>query len=156
MIEVLKVIRREELFGFEFADISARLIDYPNMPEQEFKININAIRSDGPSLTREELGGLFYRIAAEEYPLERNKKIRNRLIMQHPFFQALQVKFGYAVTGHKAQGGQWEVVFIDIGYFVDEMWNESFMRWLYTTVTRAKEKVYLVNLPPAFSSEESF
>ena len=153
LIEVLKVIRREELFGFEFADISARLIDYPDMPEQEFKININSIRSDGPSLTREELSGLFYRIASEEFPYERNKRIRNRLIMNHPYFQALQVKFGYAVTGHKAQGGQWDVVFIDIGYFVDDMWDVSFMRWLYTTVTRAKEKLYLVNLPEVFTGD---
>ncbi len=154
LIEVLKVIRREEIFGFEFADISARLIDYPNMPEMEFKININSIKSDGPSLTREEMGGLFYRIADEEYPFERNKRIRNKLIMNHPHFQALQVKFGYAVTGHKAQGGQWDVVFIDIGYFTDEMWDLSFMRWLYTTVTRAKEKVYLVNLPEAFNGDQ--
>jgi len=153
LIEVLKVVRREQLFGFEFADISARLIDYPDMPEQEFKININSIRSDGPSLTRDELTGLFYRIAIEEYPLERNKKIRNRLVMNHPYFQALQVKFGYAITGHKAQGGQWDVAFIDIGYFVNDMWDLSFMRWLYTTVTRAKEKVYLVNLPEVFSGE---
>ncbi len=154
MIEVLKVIRREEIFGFEFADIEARLIDYPNMLPQEFKININAIRSDGPSLTRDELGGLFYRIAAEEFPLERNKKIRNRLVMQHPYFQALQVKFGYAITGHKAQGGQWDCIFVDLGYFIDDMWDESMMRWLYTVVTRAKEKVYLVNFPKPFVTLE--
>ena len=154
LIEVLKVIRREELFGFEFADISARLIDYPDMPNQEFKININSIRSDGPSLTREQLSNLFYRISAEEYPYERNKKIRNRMVMNHPFFQALQVKFGYAITGHKAQGGQWEIVFIDVGYFVDDMWDISYMRWLYTTVTRAKEKVYLINFPKVFTGLE--
>ncbi|MFK8045931.1 MAG: ATP-dependent RecD-like DNA helicase [Crocinitomicaceae bacterium] len=150
LIEVLKIIRREELFGFEFADIEARLIDYPNMLPQEFKININAIRSEGPSLTRDEMSGLFYRIAAEEYPLERNKKIRNRLLMQHPYFQALQVKFGYAITGHKSQGGQWDCAFIDMGYFVEDMWDESMMRWLYTVITRAKEKVYLVNFPKPF------
>lgn len=154
LIEVLKVIRREELFGFEFADIEARLIDYPNMVPQEFKINVNAIRSEGPSLTRDEMASLFYRIAAEEYPLERNKKIRNRLVMQHPYFQALQVKFGYAITGHKSQGGQWDCVFIDLGYFVEDMWDESMMRWLYTVVTRAKEKVYLVNFPKPFTGEE--
>ena len=153
LIEVLKVIRREEIFGCEFADIEARLVDYPNMTEQEFKININAIRSDGPSLTRDELGQLFYRIAAEEYPLERNRKIRNRLIMKHPYFQALQTKFGYAITGHKSQGGQWDCIFVDIGYFVDDMWDESMMRWLYTVVTRAKEKVYLVNFPESFVGE---
>ncbi|MFK8038599.1 MAG: ATP-dependent RecD-like DNA helicase [Crocinitomicaceae bacterium] len=154
LIEVLKVIRRESLFGCEFADIEARLIDYPNMLPQEFKININAIRSDGPSLSREEMSQLFYRIAQEEFPLERNKKIRNRLVMKHPYFQALQVKFGYAITGHKSQGGQWECVFIDLGYFLEEMWDESLMRWLYTVVTRAKDKVYLVNFPKPFVNLE--
>lgn len=151
LIEVLKVIRREAMFGCEFADIEARLIDYPNMLPQEFKINVNAIRSDGPSLSRAEMERLFYQIAQEEFPLERNKKIRNRRVMKHPHFQALQVKFGYAITGHKSQGGQWECVFIDIGYFVEDMWDESMMRWLYTVVTRAKSKVYLVNLPQVFS-----
>ncbi|MDX1349793.1 MAG: AAA family ATPase [Putridiphycobacter sp.] len=154
LIEVLRVIRREEIFGFEFADIEARLIDYPNMTTQEFKINVNAIRSDGPSLTREELTNLFYNIAAEEFPLERNKKIRNRLVMQHPYFQALQVKFGYAVTGHKSQGGQWDCVFVDLGYFVEDMWDEGMMRWLYTVVTRAKDKVYLINFPKPFTGLE--
>lgn len=155
IIEVLKVAKREEIFGCEFADITARLIDYPNMPEMEMKINISSIRTEGPSLTRNEMSSLFYRIAQEEYPLERNKKIRNKLVMQNPYFQALQVKFGYAITGHKAQGGQWDIVFIDVGYFVEEMWDISYMRWLYTTVTRAKEKVYLVNFPKIFTGEES-
>ena len=154
LIEVLKVIRREEIFGFEFADIEARLIDYPYMTPQEFKININSIRSEGPALTRDEMSGLFYRIASEEYPLERNKKIRNRLVMQHPFFQALQVKFGYAITGHKSQGGQWDCVFVDLGYFVEDMWDESMMRWLYTVVTRAKQKLYLINFPKPFTGQE--
>ncbi len=154
LIEVLKVIRRTELFGFEFADITARLIDYPDMPEQEFKININSIKTEGPSLSREEMTSLFYRIATEEYPYERNKKIRNKLLMQHPFFQALQVKFGYAITGHKSQGGQWDAVFVDLGYFVADMWDESMMRWLYTVATRAKEKLYLVNFPNAFTGKE--
>ncbi|MFD1553576.1 ATP-dependent endonuclease [Putridiphycobacter roseus] len=154
LIEVLKVIRRTEVFGFEFADISARLIDYPEMLEQEFKININSIKTEGPSLSREEMTSLFYRIAAEEYPYERNKKIRNKLLMQHPYFQALQVKFGYAITGHKSQGGQWDAVFVDMGYFVEDMWDEAMMRWLYTVATRAKEKLYLVNFPKPFTGKE--
>ena len=70
--------------------------------------------------------------------------------MENPYFQALQVKFGYAVTCHKSQGGQWPVVFIDQGYFVPEMWDKEYMRWLYTAVTRASEKLYLVNFHEAF------
>lgn len=79
-----------------------------------------------------------------------NKKNRNRLVLQHPYFQALQVKFGYAITGHKSQGGQWDCAFIDLGYFIEDMWDESMMRWLYTVITRAKEKVYLINFPKPF------
>jgi exodeoxyribonuclease-5 len=150
IIEILKIIRREDLYGFEFADVLVRFIDYPNVPEVEVKININAINFEGPSLTREIMGELFYAIAREEYPLERNKKKRNKLVMTNPYFQALQVKFAYAVTCHKAQGGQWETIFIDTGYFVDDMWDEAYMRWLYTAVTRAKSKLFLVNFPPQF------
>jgi len=75
--------------------------------------------------------------------------------MAHPHFQALQVKFGYAVTCHKAQGGQWEAVFVDHGYFTDDMWNIEYMRWLYTAITRARTQLYLVNFSPAFVGEEN-
>ncbi|MGV6862192.1 MAG: ATP-dependent DNA helicase [Putridiphycobacter sp.] len=150
IIEILKVIRREELYGFEFADVLVRFIDYPQIPEVELKININAIRHEGANLPREILAELFYTIAREEYPLERNKKIRNKLVMTNPYFQALQVKFAYAVTCHKAQGGQWSTIFIDQGYFVDDMWSPEYMRWLYTAVTRAKEKLFLVNFSKPF------
>lgn len=150
IIEVLKVIRREEIYGFEFADVLVRFIDYPQIPEVELKININAIRHEGANLPRNMMAELFYTIAKEEYPLERNKKIRNKLVMSNPYFQALQVKFAYAVTCHKAQGGQWDVIFIDQGYFVDDMWNQEYMRWLYTAVTRAKSKLYLVNFCSPF------
>lgn len=150
VIEILKVIRREDIYGFEFADVLVRFIDYPDIPEVELKININSIRYEGASLPRETMAELFYTIAREEYPLERNKKIRNKLVMSNPFFQALQVKFAYAVTCHKAQGGQWDAIFIDQGYFVEDMWTPEYMRWLYTAVTRTKEKLYLVNFSKAF------
>lgn len=150
IVEILKVIRREELYGFEFADVLVRFIDYPEIPEIELKININSIRFEGASLPREVMAELFYAIAREEYPLERNKRKRNKLVMSNPYFQALQVKFAYAVTCHKSQGGQWDVIFIDQGYFVEEMWTAEYMRWLYTAVTRAKEKLYLVNFCKPF------
>ena len=73
--------------------------------------------------------------------------------MENPYFQALQVKFGYAVTCHKSQGGQWPVVFIDQGYFTEEMWSNEYMRWLYTAITRASEKLYLVNFDERFVGE---
>jgi exodeoxyribonuclease-5 len=154
IFEILKIIRREEVYGFEFADVLIRLIDYPQIPEVELKININSIRHEGPSLPREIMGELFYTIAREEYPLERNKRVRNKLVMTNPYFQALQVKFAYAVTCHKAQGGQWDAIFIDHGYFLEDMWDKEYMRWLYTAVTRAKEKLYLVNFDGNFVERE--
>ena len=154
VVEILKIIRREELYGFEFADVLVRFIDYPQIPEVELKININSIRHEGPSLPRETMAELFYTIVREEYPFERNRKIRNKLVMTNPYFQALQVKFAYAVTCHKAQGGQWDAIFIDHGYFLEEMWNKEYMRWLYTAVTRAKKKLYLVNFSPNFVGNE--
>lgn len=154
IVEILKIIRREEVYGFEFADVLVRFVDYPQIPEVELKININSIRFEGPSLPREIMGELFYAIAREEYPLERNKRKRNKLVMTNPFFQALQVKFAYAVTCHKAQGGQWDAIFVDHGYFLEEMWDKEYMRWLYTAVTRAKEKLYLVNFDERFVVKE--
>lgn len=155
LMEIKKIVRRENLYGFEFADVVVRLIDYPDMQDVELKIMIDAIRAEGPSITRDQLKELFYAIVREDYPYEMNKRARNRKMMTHPYFQALQVKFGYAVTCHKAQGGQWEAVFVDHGYFTDEMWNEEYMRWLYTAITRARKQLYLVNFSPAFVGEEN-
>ncbi len=150
MMEILKIIRREKMYGYEFADVLVRLIDYPDIPEMEFKINLHSIHSETANLSRDELKMLFYNIAREDYPFELNTKNRNRLLMNHPYFQALQVKFGYAVTCHKAQGGQWKSVFIDQGYFVHDMWNEDYMRWLYTAFTRASDELNLVSFSDEF------
>ena len=154
LIEIKKISKREEQFGWEYVDVIARFIDYPKMEDQELKLMTKAIHSESANVPRDQLRELFYRIASEEYPLERNKRIRNKKVMENPHFQALQVKFGYAVTVHKAQGGQWPVVFIDQGYFTPEMWNEEYMRWLYTAITRASEKVYLVNFHKSLTGSE--
>ncbi|MFT4602198.1 MAG: exodeoxyribonuclease-5 [Arenicella sp.] len=154
LIQLKKISRREEMYGFEFADVIARFIDYPNMGDIEVKMMTNAIHAESANLPRNELKELFFRIASEEYPLEKNKRVRNKKVMTNPYFQALQVKFGYAVTCHKSQGGQWPVVFIDQGYFTEDMWTPEYMRWLYTAITRASEKVYLVNFSRAFTAIE--
>lgn len=153
MFEILKIIRREDIFGFRFADVLIRFIDYPNMKEVEIKIMLDAIHVESANLPREKLKELFYRIGEEEYGDIRNKRKRTKLIMENPYFQAIQVKFGYAVTCHKAQGGQWPAVFIDHGYFVEDMWNEDYMRWLYTAVTRASIQLFLVNFDRKFVGE---
>lgn len=154
LMEILRITRREQIYGFEFADVVVKLIDYPDMKDVEIKIILDSIHFDGPSLPRDRIKELFYRIVQEEYYLETNKRIRNRKVMANPYFQAIQVKFGYAVTCHKAQGGQWEAVFVDQGYFVDDMWDKEYMRWLYTAITRARKKLYLVNFSPAFIAED--
>lgn len=153
LIEIKKIVKREEQFGWEFVNVIARFIDYPNMADQDLKLMTKALYSESANVPREQLGELFYRIAAEEYPLERSKRMRNKKVMENPYFQALQVKFGYAVTVHKAQGGQWPVVFVDQGYFTPDMWDEPYMRWLYTAITRASEKIYLVNFSKEFVGE---
>lgn len=153
LLEIKKIIRREERYGFSFADVVARLIDYPQMKDVELKIITDSIHSEGPSLLSDQMKQLYMNIALEDFPYEKSRKAMNRKMMTHPFFQALQVKFGYAVTCHKAQGGQWETVFIDQGYFTEEMWNKEYMRWLYTAVTRGKSQIYLVNFSPAFVGE---
>ena len=153
LMEIKKVIRREEIFGCEFADVEVTLIDYPEMKDVELKILVSSIMDEGPSFSTEKYRELFMRIAAEEYPLEGNKRIRNRKVMANPYFQALQVKFGYAVTCHKSQGGQWGAIFIDQGYFLEDMWDEEYMRWLYTAVTRATAKLYLVNFTAFFNRD---
>jgi ATP-dependent exoDNAse (exonuclease V) alpha subunit len=153
LVEIMKITRREEQFGWEFVDVMVRFIDYPKMGQREVKMMTRALQSESANVPRSELKELFFNVASQEYPLERNKRIRNRKVMENPYFQALQVKFGYAVTVHKAQGGQWPVVFIDQGYFVPDMWNEEYMRWLYTAITRASEKIYLVNFYEGFVGE---
>lgn len=153
LIEIKKIVKREEQFGWEFVDVIARFIDYPNMEDQELKLMTKAIHAESANVPRDQLKELFYRVASEEYPYERNKRIRNKKVMENPYFQALQVKFGYAVTVHKSQGGQWPVVFIDQGYFTQDMWNEEYMRWLYTAVTRASEKLYLINFDTSFTGD---
>ena len=153
MMEIQKIVREEELYGFRFADALVCFIDYPDMGEVELKILIDTLHVDGPGMPREQMKELFYAIAAQEYGYATSKSARNKLVMKDPYFQAVQVKFGYAVTCHKSQGGQWDAVFVDHGYFTENMWDREYMRWLYTAVTRAQKKLFLVNFSPAFGVE---
>ena len=144
IVEILKIRGEEEMYGFRFANVTLRLIDYPNEPYLETKILMDSILSDAPSLPSEKFKQL-YEAVSEDYSYEPNRKKRNELIRQNPYYQALQVKFAYAITCHKSQGGQWDAVFVDQGYLTDEMINIEYLRWLYTAITRAKKELYLVN-----------
>jgi exodeoxyribonuclease V len=118
--------------------------DYPDEPELEVLVLLESIQCEGPSMSRERLKELFFEIE-KDYAHEKNKRKRYDLILKNPYFNALQVKYAYAVTCHKSQGGQWSVVFVDPGFIPEDSSGESYYRWLYTAITRASERVYLVN-----------
>ncbi len=149
IVEILRIQGEEEMYGFRFANVTLRMVDYPNEPDLESKILLDSILSESPSLSADRFKEL-YTAVSEDYSYEPNRKKRNELIRKNPYYQALQVKFSYAVTCHKSQGGQWDAVFIDQGYLTEEMVNVEYLRWLYTAVTRAKQKLYLVNFNEKF------
>jgi exodeoxyribonuclease-5 len=147
--EIMKVIRvknTEQLYGFEFVRLLVKFPDYEEIPEMEVLALTETLSVDGPSLSHERLRELFFAVETD-YIHEKNKRKRYQLILKDPYFNALQIKYAYAVTCHKAQGGQWQNVFIDPGFLEDSSWDESLYRWLYTAVTRASDKVYLLNFP---------
>lgn len=149
IVEILKIRGYETLYGFRFANVTIRMIDYPNEPDLEVKLLMDSILTDAPSLTGEKFKAL-YEAVSEDYSYESNRKKRNELIRKNPYYQALQVKFAYAITCHKSQGGQWDAVFLEQGYLTDEMINLEYLRWLYTAITRAKKELYLVNFSEQF------
>jgi len=150
--EITHIYGYEELYGFRFAHISLRLIDYDDL-EIECKILLDTLGAESASLSRDDQMRLFNAVA-EDYADIGNKRERWKKIKADPWFNALQVKFAYAVTCHKAQGGQWFSVFIDTGYLTEEMIDTDFLRWLYTAFTRSKDKLYLVNFDKRFFQEE--
>ena len=143
MAEIIRVHGTEEMYGFRFADVTLSLIDYEDC-EIDVKIMLDTLTSESPSLTREENEKLFTAVW-EDYPEIRSKRKRMEQIRKNPYYNALQVKYGYAVTCHKAQGGEWKRVFIDQGYISEDMISPDYYRWLYTAFTRASEKLHLVN-----------
>jgi exodeoxyribonuclease-5 len=146
--EIVRIKKYEERYGFHFANVVLRLIDYQDL-EIECKILLEALTVEAPSLTSEENKRLFEAIS-EDYGEIRNKRERWKKIREDPYFNALQVKYSYAVTCHKAQGGQWKAVFLDHGYLTAEMIDREFLRWFYTAFTRAEERLYLVNFHKDF------
>ena len=145
----LKRIRRfEEFYGFRFADAVVEFPDYEDT-EIECKLLLDTLTSESPSLTREESTRLFYEVE-KDYTEIRSKLKRFREIRENPHFNALQIKFSYAVTCHKAQGGQWRAVFVDRCLFGEEPMTRDLLRWLYTALTRATERLYLVNFDKTF------
>lgn len=149
MLEVTRVIDFEDYFGFRFANVSMRLLDYKKDIEFDVKLLLNTLGTETPSLGREDSQKLYEEVW-RTYSNIRDKRERKKAVKENPYFNALQVKFGYAITCHKSQGGQWRNVFVDQGYLTDEMMNKEYIRWLYTGVTRAIQKLYLTNFHEKF------
>ena len=149
IIRVVKVLGTEEVHGHKFANILITLPDYQDI-DMEVKVLLDVIDLEAPSLNYEQQRTLYLSVA-EDYPQEPSKKKVAEKISTDPYYNALQVKFAYAVTCHKAQGGQWKSVFLDQGYFTDDMLSIDYLRWLYTAFTRASEHLYLVNFARQFA-----
>ena len=148
IVEVLQINGYQDLYDFHFADVRVRLLDYQGI-EIDLKIILDTLTIESAALGMEHNRKLFYSVM-EDYADIILKKDRIKKVKSDKFFNALQVKFSYAVTCHKAQGGQWKVVFLDQGYINDDMLGKEYLRWLYTAFTRPIEKLYLVNFPDRY------
>ncbi|WP_047789539.1 ATP-dependent DNA helicase [Tenacibaculum mesophilum] len=140
--EVMRINSIKELYGFKFAEVEVRMIDYPDMKPFETVLLLDTLTSESPSLTYEESNRL-YEAVKEDFAHEKSKYKQFMGVKKNKYFNALQVKFSYAMTCHKSQGGQWKTVFIEQPYLPDGA-SVEYLRWLYTAVTRAQEKLYLI------------
>jgi exodeoxyribonuclease-5 len=147
--EVLKIRHKEEIHGFRFATVTLRLVDYEEQPDFDAKIMLDTLHTPVPSMSSEQYKTL-YESVSKDYFYIKGKKERSEAIRRDPYLNALQVKFAYALTCHKAQGGQWSAVFIDQGFLPDGQVNNEFVRWLYTAMTRATDETFLMNFNPQF------
>ncbi len=148
ILEINRVRGSRELYGFDFRDLEVRFTDYRVM-EFEAKALLDTLYTDGPGLEKDR-NRKFFADVSEDYQHMKGKKHKADAIRDDPFYNALQLKFAYAITCHKAQGGQWKHVYIDQGWQTEENLNREYYRWLYTAITRATEKVFLVNFKPEF------
>ncbi len=151
IVEVVQIKGYDDIYDFHFADIRIRLIDYQDI-EIDVKILLDTLTIESAALGMENNKKLFYSVL-EDYADTKLKKNRIKKVKEDKFFNALQVKFSYAVTCHKAQGGQWKVVFLDQGYINEDMLSKEYLRWLYTAFTRPVEKLYLINFSDKYFEE---
>ena len=149
IVEVLEIFNFKELYNFKFAKVKIRMVDYPDQKPFETMLLLNTITSESPSLTYEE-SNMLYQEVMKDYEEEKANYRKFQKVKENPYFNALQVKFSYAITCHKSQGGQWNTVFIEQPYLPNGI-DVDYVRWLYTAVTRAKDKLYLIGF-----KDESF
>ncbi|MTG98602.1 MULTISPECIES: ATP-dependent RecD-like DNA helicase [Myroides] len=148
IIEVLEIYKTIELYGFRFANVRVRMIDYPDMKSFDTIVLLDTLTSESPALTYEQQN-YFYQQVMLDYQDEISKYKMVQKVKENEYFNALQVKFSYAITCHKSQGGQWETVFIEQPYLPDGI-SPEYIRWLYTAMTRAKDKLYLIGFKDEF------
>jgi len=147
--EVMKILSLEEKYGFRFADIEIRLLDDPASQALVVKVILDTLHSTHPSLSEEQFRSLFDQVKMDYHGNVNSREVKNAL-KNDPYLQSLQIKFAYALTCHKSQGGQWKAIFLDKGYVPPEQLNLDYLRWLYTGVTRATDELFLVNFGPEF------
>ena len=145
--EIMQINSFKELYGFSFAEINIRMIDYPNQTPFDVTVMLDTLTLESPSLSYEESGKLYHEISKDFAHLPKYKQFQE--IKKNPYFNALQIKFSYAMTCHKSQGGQWKNVFIEQPYLPDGQ-DINYFRWLYTAITRAQEKLYLIGFKDEF------
>ncbi len=149
MLRVIRVNHMEELYGFRFAEAEIGLMDYPEEKEFTVKLLLDTLFADGADIAVEEQRRFYDEISLDYMSIPQRTK-RLAAIKKDPYYNALHVKYAYAITCHKTQGGQWPEVFVDQGYMHSDMLNIEYLRWLYTAFTRATQKVYLLNFNPEF------
>ena len=149
IIEVLEIFSFKELYGFNFAKVKIRMVDYPNQIPFETVLILDTIKSESPSLTYEQSNTLYEEVM-KDYEQLTSKYAKFQKVKENEYFNGLQVKFSYAITCHKSQGGQWNTVFVEQPYLPDGI-DKDYIRWLYTAITRAKDKLYLIGF-----KDESF
>lgn len=148
IIEVLEIFSIKELYGFRFAEVKVKMVDYPRMRPFETVLLLDTIDAEAPSLTYEDSNKLYQEVQ-KDYEDETSNYRKFLKIKGNKHFNALQVKFSYAITCHKSQGGQWNTVFVEQPYLPNGM-DKEYIRWLYTAITRAKEKLYLIGFKDDF------
>ena len=152
IIEVLEIFSIQELYGFRFAEVKVRMVDYPKMRPFETVLLLDTISSETPSLPYKESNRLYQEVQ-KDFENETSKYKKFLKVKNNKHFNALQVKFSYAITCHKSQGGQWNTVFVEQPYLPNGI-DKDYLRWLYTAVTRAKEKLYLIGFKDDFFETE--
>lgn len=148
IIEVLEIFAIKELYGFKFAEVQVKMVDYPNQAPFETVLMLDTIEAETPSLPYEE-GNRLYQEVMLDYADETSKYKKFLAVKNNKYFNALQVKFSYAITCHKSQGGQWNTVFVEQPYLPNGI-DKDYLRWLYTAMTRAKKQLYLIGFPNDF------